>query len=179
MFDTKKRDFHKLPNISLSKKPEDTNSLSRSFDDNASDDRSIERLERAGETPGHVENVASAREDLLKRELDKHRRGVSGITGTTREGKTKKQRGRVGRKSVASARERSWSWSFVYDNDNARQSECRTKTEREREGRAARELRQREKDDEEEKDGDREGGIEGVASVRSEAERDGEAAGIR
>lgn len=48
--------------------------------------------------------------------------------------------------------------------------------EREREGRAARELRQREKDDEEEKDGDREGGIEGVASVRSEAERDGEAA---
>lgn len=162
-----------MPNISLSKKPEDTNSLSRSFDDNASDDRSIERLERAGETPGHVENVASAREDLLKRELDKHRRGVSGITGTTREGKTKKQRGRVGRKSVASARERSWSFVTTTITPVRMSNEDR---EREREGRAARELRQREKDDEEEKDGDREGGIEGVASVRSEAERDGEAA---
>ena len=43
-----------------------------------------------------MENVASAREDLLKRELDKHRRGVSGITGTTREGKTKNREGGLG-----------------------------------------------------------------------------------
>lgn len=84
-----------------------------------------------------MENVASAREDLLKRELDKHRRGVSGITGTTREGKTKKQRGRVGRKSVASARERSWSWSFVYDNDNASPNVERRQREREKAERRA------------------------------------------
>lgn len=55
--------------------------------------------------------------------------------------------------------------------------------EREREGRAARELSQREKDDEEEKDGDREGGIEGVArqfvARQREMERRRRAVGAR